>query len=646
MAYTRSNELMTRIALKYDSYENWVANNPVLLAGELAIAHIPTEHATDPTHFQNIPNVVMKVGDGTSHYNDLKFVSALAADVYDWAKAATKPSYTATEIGGIKEYVESISDIDTNTKYTIVPVAGAEYKYELKYKELTDADFKSFTTPVYMDMSGADTRLKKVEKDLADLIGGEGVQGGIQDKINAAIDALDADVSNTPGADGLALNVKQVNGVITEISGSIAAETYDAHGSAAAAEAAAKAHSDANLATAKKYTDDEVAKEASARKSAIEALTTEGVEGAQEGNVVKFVDKISQANGAIVAELGELHFQSAYNAETNKAATMADVTTAVADLNGAMHFEGVSTTNPAKDGVTIAEKPDYVAAAGDVVIYVDENKTPVEYVFDGKVWHQLGNESIAMKAIETLDVADIAVGADSTLSVIGEADGLIHATPVKIQIAQSQVTGLEDRLADIEAEFGNGEGSVAQKVAANKAAIDVINGDDAGKSMRAVAIEEARTAVGALDKENAAQAGKYISALSQVDGVVTATYADLPVIPDLELAEGTATTPAENEVAVVADIDVAGHKITDTRVNVATMAGVVARIAATNGDRDVTSADAEGFYVVNGLTQTDGVVALKEKKLAKIAESGNVADLKQTANTYVVFNCGSSSVNI
>lgn len=647
MAYTKSNELMTRIALKYDSYENWVANNPVLLTGELAIAHIPTEHATDPTHFQNIPNVVMKVGDGTSHYNDLKFVSALAADVYDWAKAAQKPTYNAGEIVDLQKFVEDHSDFDTNTQYTIVPVAGAEYKYELKYKDLTDADFKSFTTPIYMDMSGADTRLKKVEEDLAELIGSDGVNGGIQDKINATIGKLDATVEQAAGADGLSLKVVQTDGVLTKVEGAIAPNTYDAYGSAAQALVDAKAHSDANLATAKKYTDDEVAKEASARKTAIEALTTEGVDGVQEGNVIKFVDKISQTNGAIAAELGELHFQSAYNAETNKAATMADVTTAVADLNGAMHFEGVSTTDPAKDGVTIEEKPDYVAAAGDVVIYVNVNGTPVEYVYDGAVWHQLGNESIAMKAIENLDVADIAVGADSTLSVIGEQNGLIHATPVKIQIAQSQVTDLEERLADIEAEFGEGDGSLAQQVAANKEAIATINDKDAGKSMRAVAIEEAGKAVGALDLDDAAVAGKYVAAVKQADGQIEVIRADLPVIPDLELAEGTATTPTENEVAVVADIDVAGHKITDTRVNVATMAGVAARIAATNGERDVTSADAEGnFYVVNGLVQEDGVVTLKEKKLAKIAESGNIADLKQTANTYVVFNCGSSSVNI
>ena len=73
--------LNTRIKLKYDTYANWVSNNPKLLSGEVAIAYVETEHDTAVTNFQNIPNVVLKVGDGEHYYNDLKFVSALAADV-------------------------------------------------------------------------------------------------------------------------------------------------------------------------------------------------------------------------------------------------------------------------------------------------------------------------------------------------------------------------------------------------------------------------------------------------------------------------------------------------------------------------------------------------------------------------------------
>lgn len=341
--YTKSNELMTRISLKYDSYTNWLTNDPVLLAGEVAIATIPAN--TDvPTKegrkMQDLPNVVMKVGDGSSKYSELKFVSALAADVYDWAKAATKPSYAASEIGGLKEFVENISDIDTNTQYTIVPVAGAEYKYELKKKDIGEAEFSSFATPVYMDMSGADTRLKALEDTIKGLTGST---GGIQGAINTAIDALDAEKDQAAGADGLALHIKQENGIITEFSGSIKANTYDAYGAAAAVQGetthtVAEAYALADAA----QTADEVAAavkaEADARKAAIEALDFAGVEGTQAGATIQFVDKISQADGIVTAELGELVFNSAYNASTNKAATMSDVTAAVANLNGAMHF--------------------------------------------------------------------------------------------------------------------------------------------------------------------------------------------------------------------------------------------------------------------------------------------------------------------
>lgn len=56
----------------------------------------------------------------------------------------------------------------------------------------------------------------------------------VDSAIDAAIADLDATVSQTAGADGLALSVTEVDGVITAVSGSIAANTYDAYGAAAA----------------------------------------------------------------------------------------------------------------------------------------------------------------------------------------------------------------------------------------------------------------------------------------------------------------------------------------------------------------------------------------------------------------------------
>lgn len=55
-----------------------------------------------------------------------------------------------------------------------------------------------------------------------------------EDRTTKAIEALDANLSQNAGADGLALSITEVDGKITAISGSIAAETYDAHGAAKA----------------------------------------------------------------------------------------------------------------------------------------------------------------------------------------------------------------------------------------------------------------------------------------------------------------------------------------------------------------------------------------------------------------------------
>ena len=57
---------------------------------------------------------------------------------------------------------------------------------------------------------------------------------------------LDATESQTAGADGLALSITETDGVITAISGSIAANTYDAYGSAASAASAAVAALDSS----------------------------------------------------------------------------------------------------------------------------------------------------------------------------------------------------------------------------------------------------------------------------------------------------------------------------------------------------------------------------------------------------------------
>lgn len=78
--------LKTRIRLKYDTFANWekVKTTFVPLKGEVCLIEVPNN--VDPIH--NAPSIVFKVGDGTTAFGDLNYGSALAADVYSWAKAS------------------------------------------------------------------------------------------------------------------------------------------------------------------------------------------------------------------------------------------------------------------------------------------------------------------------------------------------------------------------------------------------------------------------------------------------------------------------------------------------------------------------------------------------------------------------------
>lgn len=135
--------LNTRIQLKYDSYENWFKSdvegqgaNLVLKEGEVGICAIPAGTTVDGV--KNPPHVMLKVGDGSTPFSSLKWLSARAADVEEWAKAETKPVYSAEEITGIGEYIakyvgeELGISVDTNTVYQIVKVDDNHYKLQSK----------------------------------------------------------------------------------------------------------------------------------------------------------------------------------------------------------------------------------------------------------------------------------------------------------------------------------------------------------------------------------------------------------------------------------------------------------------------------------------------------------------------------------
>lgn len=177
--------LNTKIKLRYDTLTNWTTNDPVLLAGEVAITTVPTGSSAMQT---TSPAILFKVGDGTSRWSVLPYASGLAADVYPWAKTATKPTYTAAEVGATTtaavatqitteinkldktdtavagQYVSAVSEengiitvsraalpvfTDTDTQYQLV-LTGHTLKLQSKAKGTSswiDVSGQSFTLP-------------------------------------------------------------------------------------------------------------------------------------------------------------------------------------------------------------------------------------------------------------------------------------------------------------------------------------------------------------------------------------------------------------------------------------------------------------------------------------------------------------------
>ena len=603
--------LNTRIALKYDSYKNWTDHNPILLKGEIAIAELPISGnkpgvgepnaAGSTPAIQNAPNILIKVGDGTNHYNDLKFVSALAADVYSWAKAATKPTYSASEITGLDNYISGVIQ-DTNTQYRIVAVDGAAYSYKLQKKDINDAD--------YTDVAGSTISLTEIDSRLDILEAAIGKDGVVQDKINAAIGALDNDdaavanqfvteVKETDGviavkraalveADIPALSQSKVTGLVDALASkqdNLEFEgTYNASTNKVATES--------TISNAIAALDSQTAEDAaSATKVVAEVTQADGIVTVQKVAVANilpdvedtengFVVAVSQTDGKIAvthkAATEVLGFEGNYDKTSNPIATRQYVLDSVADLNGAMHFRGTVDADP-----TITT-PTGTYKAGDVVLFGYD-----EYVFDGTNWLALGNESIYAKKTEV---------ADDFAEVRGEM--------------ATQKTNLETKIAtDINTAKTELTGAI-------------------------------NTAIQGLDKTDTAVTGQFVTAVSEADGVITVSRAALKAsdIPNIEQSQVNGLVDALASKQGKLEID---GTVSSTN-KVATQETVSTAIAGL--DSSITE---ETNKVISSFGIADGVIkaeTVKKVTLAKVATTGKVEDIEQDG--LVIINCGSATTNI
>lgn len=195
--------IKTRILNRIDLYENWVNNNPTPMEGEMCIVVVPAETGAIPQE----PATLVKVGDGKTAFLDLPFLTAVAGDVHDWAKAPNKPVYEAAEITGIDtfiaEYVSSEMgiEVDTDTQYTMIPVEGNAYQYKLMSKSKADSEYTKAVAVIDIPKYDDAALISRVGA-LETLVGNEAVAA----QIAAQIAALD--LANTYETKGAAAEVQ------------------------------------------------------------------------------------------------------------------------------------------------------------------------------------------------------------------------------------------------------------------------------------------------------------------------------------------------------------------------------------------------------------------------------------------------------
>lgn len=582
--------LQSRITLKYDTYENWLASTFVPLAGEACIATVATK--PDGVHVQ--PTVLIKIGNGVDKYSALPFIHALAADVVQAAKSEqgltnfvqnliTNGKFASAadlevltgrvttaegEIDGLQALVgtksvetqiqEAIEKLDLANTFDAKGSAAAVQGDLNSYKTTNNAAVKANADAITAIKDG--TSIDSF-KDVEEALAGKQAAGDYATKAEAqgyanAVLGTDADVSTTATVHGVKKLAEELNSAMDGRVDALEAAIGEGGSVSTQITTAIEKLDVTDTAVANQFvtevseTDGKIAvKRAALTAAAIPELAISKITGLQTA--------LDGKQATVVWQNGN------YDATTNKAITKSDLDAAVAGLSGAVHFLGVVEALPG------------TANNGDIVIMGNK-----EYVYttSDNTWRELGDETIyAVKgAIKDADIAADAAIAQSKIA------GLVDALAAKANTADLGTMAAEEKTDYVLKTEAPGYDDILTKTAAGTTY--ETKADATAKLTEAKGYTDAEIQKLDVAKKTVA-AGQIFESIEQVDGKIAATVRTL----------------------VEADIPALSiNKVT----------GLQAALDAKANDAD----------------------------LAAIAKSGHLSDIQQDA--VLVLNCGSASVNI
>lgn len=610
--------LATKILLRYDTYARWMNSELILLPGEVAVAifsRLSTLNNTDDIPDNTPPAVGLKVGDGESYFYELPWVQAPAADVYNWAKQPTPPN--ATDIPGIDSYIGSYlsshgisggggsgSGGGSAVTYRLYYDSNSQ-KYILQYYDETLQDWENTSSEVNLSAiynrintierwaNGAKTGLGNIEVPIAEYVYEE-----VLTYLNR-LDYNDSAVSHQ-----FITSVSQTDGQITVTRSSISAADIESG-----------------------------------------VLNT-----AHGGTGLSYVADDEVLIGSITGEITTMHFTNVIDNESLNALVTAGavqnyVNQKTAGLTGAMHFIGESSVTIDSNNNRV--DPQIVgynfrnAQPGDVILTGNAQ----EYVWTGSIWRLLGDEgSYAIKG--SIVNADISENANISQSKIS---GLSDTFDTKVDKVEGKTLTSND-YSDTDKEKLDLIESGAQVntiehifVNENEVNATTVNGFD--KSIN-LTIPELSSED--LEKINSMSMNAQENTIEHI--FVNGTEINPSTINNNPKSIGINFVPfTQEEKDKLHDIESGAevNKIETITINGTEYTPDNNKSVNITIDQAALNLDVlTGAQVpskTQGQVEDVDITNTKKLSLARIAKTGDVSDLLQEADEYIVLYCGTST---
>ena len=739
----------TRIQLKYDSYSAWdlVKETFKPLKGEICIVN-PGTNLSDAT---TVP-CLAKVGDGEHFWKDLPWLSATAADVYAWGKAADvvfedhsikfkkadgtvvktvtmdflneaevnaliktyvgdKANLTTTEkgtvVGAVNELdaeIGALSGLSTTNKGNLVAainevrqavevggtgsvvtvVKDGDNTYKVKQGEnfvevpivINDADLtlttgegivsaettfganeataKSFnvahavptgaaagpkdgiTTDKFGHVTGVDLSAYAKSADLGDLAEKDTITTDLVDGFDTAVKAIkvdnaaQADAATKATQDGAGNNIVDTYATKTTVN-NIGITANDA----------VELRTDGGSLEETKFglvvNGKAVTIEGSDNVTITNDEDAASVYGL--GGMVKIaVDGYtkSEANDKINEEITKLGLGSMskkdagdYYTKTEADEEFATPEEVIAEVNKAL--ADVSNTDTITNITTLVE---YVNNnAGDLTALIEEVYGSKEMTGDSRV------DTAAANATAAVQTANSASGA------AGEAKQLAEQAHTAATTAQNSASASAQAAATSEAN------ALASKNAAAGSANAAAESAASAESWASAANSEKQEAIAAKEAAVAAQGAAESAASAAAASKANAATSETNAGNSASAAAGSASAAAASETnagkaQTAAEAAKGAAETAQQKAEAAQAAAEAAQAAAEASNTSATAIANQAKSTADAASETANKASQDVAGLANIAKTGNVNDLIQTTGDVIIFNCGSSTVNV